>query len=239
MKWKRICLKVVRNPLMISPLVIFIIAIIAMYFPGIIGLDKQLAGEISGAALGVSGLIAALGVERFMIRKEQELERQSKVKKIIYVIGTELVNVASGMMSYSKLLVAAIITKNAGGFLPEKDDLISQSRPMLFFDMLGENILLLREEQVEALFLLKSRLQFMDDKIQELSKGRYAIDPLCKLVIANLELLSEAFEKVVPTRQLKDTNHKTQLASIILRNEAQILEGALNSNGKKDSFYFE
>ena len=224
---------------MISPLVIFIIAIIAMYFPGIIGLDKQLAGEISGAALGVSGLIAALGVERFMIRKEQELERQSKVKKIIYVIGTELVNVASGMMSYSKLLVAAIITKNAGGFLPEKDDLISQSRPMLFFDMLGENILLLREEQVEALFLLKSRLQFMDDKIQELSKGRYAIDPLCKLVIANLELLSEAFEKVVPTRQLKDTNDKTQLASIILRNEAQILEGALNSNGKKDSFYFE
>lgn len=212
-----------------------------IYAPDILGLKEEMSGDIAGSLLGVSGLIAALGVERFIIRKDQESDKKSEVKKILYVIGTELANLAYGMMNFRKLLVAAITTKNAGGHLPEKEDLTSyMPSPMFFLDILGKNILLLNEKQVEVLFLLKSHLQLTSREMEQVSNGKLnfgllTLQRLLSCVNKDMELLAEAFEKIVPDRKLQLPNQNLELASVLLGNLANAQVGnsslPLNNGG--------
>lgn len=213
--------------LIIISLILIFLAFGMAYCPDFFYLKEAVVGSMAGSLLGVGGLILALGLERFLIRREEEQDKQSDIKKILEVIASELVNVACGMIGFKETLVAAIRTVEAGGHLPEVCDLTDHMpRPMNFTDTLGTKILLLNEKQIEVLSVLKGNLQLTAFEIQQVSQGRKPFGLLVakKMLVSlhhDMRLLADAFEKLKPERKLQLPEKEPEFASIVLKNLAQ------------------
>jgi len=133
--------------LIIIPLCLFVVSVAIAYHLDFLG---SMGGEIVGSLIGVLGLVLALGLERFFIRRKEESDKQDDVEKILAVIGAELENVACGLINFKEFLMSLDFSI---GSLYEH-----MPPPLPFTDMLGAKLVLLDKKQVEVLFLLKAKL---------------------------------------------------------------------------------
>jgi hypothetical protein len=178
-------------------------------------------------SLGGAALLLGNWINRWNERSKACKDLEERVSKLKAMIVAELVNVAFGLIDAKEMMDAAVRTAQAGGGLPNNEDLTRYApRLMPFTDNLGSELLILEQRGIDVLATLRSNLATTRMSMDEVSSGRRSFGLLTALQLDgsirhDMKILSEAFENFAPERKLGFMEKDPQHATTILRRLSQ------------------
>ena len=197
--------------------------IIAMKFdmttPGTSSALAPLVGALFGAAASLLGS----SINGWNAGFKASREAKERVAKIKALIAAELVNVAAGLMDAKRYVDARLRTLDAGGSVPEGDDLTRYiPKPMPFTESLGTELLLLGQQDIDVLATLRSNLARTALSMREITEGKQRLNLLSlgrleASIRYDLDILAQTFDQIAPERQLAIEEQSAEYASSILR----------------------
>lgn len=193
-----------------------------------VGLEPSLTGTFAGALVGAAAALFGMRLERFQGKADDALRETEKGTKIKTLIVAELVNVAAGLIAAKRFMQAAVDTIRAGGPVPPQTDLTHvMPRTMPFTAVLGTELLVLPEPQIDILATLESDLAATRQQMAEVSSGGRSFGLLTATALNDgiahsMVLLADAFASLAPLRQLKIDGQPAASASIVLRRLAGV-----------------
>jgi hypothetical protein len=185
-------------------------------------LDATAVATLVGALFGGATLLLGNWISRSNERKRAAEAREQRCAKLKTLIAAELVNVAAGLIDAKDIVDAAFATIRAGGSVADRLDMNSYlPRDMPLTDCLGVELLILEQPAIDSLATLRSNLAITRMSMEEVTRGErfglLRITALSNGIRHDMELLSEAFEHIAPTRKLELPDQQAELASVILR----------------------
>ncbi|WP_207000879.1 hypothetical protein [Trinickia mobilis] len=164
-----------------------------------------LAGALFGGAAILLGNWIGRRAEREKVAEEQR-QRQAAVKSMV---AAELVNVTAGLLDAKRIVDAAVVTRQAGGHVPDHFDMTQYlPRQMPFTDSLGVELLILGRPAIDALATLCSNLALTRATMLAITEGRAGFDLMQMTSLSNaikhdMSVLADAFLHIAPTRELQ------------------------------------
>lgn len=189
--------------------------------------SAEAIATLVGALFGGAALLLGNWINRWNERSKACKDLEKRVSKLKAMIAAELVNVACGLIDAKEMMEAAVRTAQAGGGLPNNEDLTRYApRLMPFTDNLGSKLLILEQREIDVLTTLRSNLATTRMIMDEVSSGRRSFGLLTATQLDgsirhDMKILSEAFEHFAPERKLALMGKDPQHATTILRRLSQ------------------
>lgn len=190
-------------------------------------LDAAAVSNLVGALFGGAAVLLGNWISRsneWRRAVEEMNQRRTKLKKLI---AAELVNVAAGYLCAKPLIDSALEElRTRGGALPDLAILtrsFPRSTPLI--DGLGVDLLILEEPAIDALVTLRANLTITRMSLEEAIEsearlGLLRMGALAAGLAHDMEILSECFDRIAPTRKLTLGDKPAESAAVLLRRTA-------------------
>lgn len=193
------------------------------------GLDGPTAGALAGALFGGAAVLLGILINRANQRHEKMAEVEERRAKLKALIAAEIVNVTAGVLSVKSGLSAAVDALKSGAQLGQINLADYTPREMSMTSTLTTELMTLDMPSLDALTTLRAslertRLDMAGAAPQAKTTNGFTLTIAVRLsnaVAHDMELLAQVFEHIAPNRQLKLADKDPELASVILRREAQ------------------
>ena len=189
------------------------------------GMREDSASVLAGALFGAAALLLGNWINRWNEARREAVELTERKTKLTTVVTARLVNVATSLMNSKQLADAALESASEVpasellGPFPEIPSIVRD---------LGADLWLFDERTIDALVTLESVMQgTRRDLEQRADRGLsvpaiFGVRQVLQGIGHNMEILAQCFERVAPTRRFEMDSRPAELASAILRREAQL-----------------
>lgn len=179
---------------------------------------------LAGSLFGGGGVLLANWINRWNDRQRAVRELTDKRAQLKAMIGSELVNVAAGLIGAHEFIRAALNSQEA--MVPMGDLRRHFPREMAFTESLGSEVLALERPAINALASLRSNLAITRMQMEEIATAEGGawhihVTGLLRGVNHTIGVLAESFEHIAPDSQLALQGRPPELASKILSRLAE------------------
>ncbi len=177
-----------------------------------LGLDPPSAAALAGALFGGAALLFGNAISRHHARSQAELERIDQAIKLRALIGSELVDVAAGLLEIHGRLGGAIATLRNDGEVTGAacaDLAAFRLRELTYPAGLGADLLLLDRATVHALATPRAHWALTRQRLDEV---RAQARSLSQAMAGDMQCLAVARNYTAPEHQLW---HAGQLAPVV------------------------